>query len=67
MAENTCSYCKKPLGSSYLFSYGIPGIKREYACDKTLCKITRRFRRKRNAYLISFVKRLYELIDTDCY
>ena len=37
MAEK-CSFCGKPLGLSYKFSYGFPGVvPRVYHCDRLLC------------------------------
>lgn len=64
--SDTCTYCKKPLGSSYTFSCGIPGIPRVYGCSRRLCKLARKLRIRDRAkdYLRPFVKRLYELVNT---
>lgn len=58
-----CSYCHKPVGSTHKFSYGIPGIKRTYSCDRWLCKILTPLKQKRNKAIKKFVKQLYEFLD----
>ena len=42
-----CSYCGKPCGSSYSFSYGVPGIPRIFSCYRRWCRFTRNRRRLR--------------------
>lgn len=53
--RTSCTYCGKPLGKKYGFSYGVPGIPRVYACDRFLCKLKRKviskFKKMLNAYL----------------
>ncbi len=46
MTEQACTHCKKPLGSKYSFSYGMPGIEQVFGCDRFLCKKKRIFHRK---------------------
>jgi len=58
-----CSYCHQPVGNKHTFSYGIPGIKRVFGCDRWWCKTWRPLKEKRNKAVVNFVKRLYALLD----
>ncbi len=49
--NKNCTYCHKPLGKKYSFSYGITGIPRVYGCSRLFCRIMVKFRRKRNNFL----------------
>ena len=57
--ENLCTYCGKSLGSSYWFSYGIPGIKRTYSCERLLC----RTRKERDKQIIKFMRKLNKIVN----
>jgi len=41
MEKEKCTYCHRTLTPKHSFSYGMPGIKRVFACDRLSCKILR--------------------------
>jgi len=33
-----CTYCGKPVRDKHTFSYGFPGMKRAFGCDRLCCR-----------------------------
>ena len=60
--SSLCSYCEKPIGKKYTFSYGFPGIPRVYGCDRWLCKMKRKINIK--GLLGPLIKKLNKWADT---
>lgn len=59
MSNKDCTYCKKPLGKKYSFSYGIPNVKRTFACDRRVCKVTRVIKQWFRGCVIWTAKKLF--------
>ena len=58
-----CTYCGKPIRDKYGFSYGIHGIPRVYKCDRRICTLTVRIKRKANPPLRKFLRAMYALVS----
>jgi len=61
--DDTCSYCGKPLGKSYSFSYGIPGLARTFACQRLYCKATRAMIVRLKKYLKPTIQKLNHWVN----
>jgi hypothetical protein len=42
-AIRKCTYCHKPVGNNFKYSYGMPGCKNVFKCGRRWCTLKQKF------------------------